>query len=74
MKADIVMKTNQDPFEYAECLKNLVDSFPTVDNMIELANAYLKIQVNIKIILIFYYILLMIGDCPHVLSHAHNSL
>lgn len=74
MKADIVMKTNQDPFEYAECFKNLVDSFPTVDNMIELANAYLKIQVNIKIILIFYYILLMIEDCPHLLSHAHNSL
>eukprot|EP00102_Acyrthosiphon_pisum_P021962 XP_016659172.1 PREDICTED: tetratricopeptide repeat protein 21B isoform X2 [Acyrthosiphon pisum] len=44
MKADIVMRTNQDPFEYAECFKNLVDSFPTVDNMIELANAYLKIQ------------------------------
>jgi len=47
MKADVYMKTNQDPFEYAECYKNLVDSFPTVDNMIELANAYLKIQVNI---------------------------
>ncbi|KAL5233107.1 hypothetical protein ACI65C_000517 [Semiaphis heraclei] len=44
MKADIFMKSNQDPFEYAECFKNLVDSFPTVDNMIELANAYLKIQ------------------------------
>ncbi|XP_025195909.1 tetratricopeptide repeat protein 21B-like isoform X2 [Melanaphis sacchari] len=43
MKADIVMKTNQDPFEYAECFKNLVNSFPTVDNMIELSNAYLKI-------------------------------
>lgn len=45
MKADIFMKTNQDPFEYAECYKNLVDSFPTVENMVELANAYLKIQV-----------------------------
>lgn len=44
MKADIIMKTNQDPFEYVECFKNLVDSFPTVDNMIELANAYIKIQ------------------------------
>ncbi|XP_025413026.1 tetratricopeptide repeat protein 21B-like [Sipha flava] len=44
MKADIFMKTNQDPFEYAECYKNLVDSFPTVENMVELANAYLKIQ------------------------------
>lgn len=48
MKAEIYMKTNQDPFEYAEHYKNLVNSFPTVENMIELANAYLKIQVNIK--------------------------
>jgi len=56
MKADIVMKTNQDPYEYAECFKNLVDSFPTVDNMIELANAYLKIQVNIKIIFAIFYL------------------
>lgn len=39
------MKTNQDPFEYVECYKNLVDSFPTAENMIELTNAYLKIQV-----------------------------
>lgn len=55
MKADIFMKTNKDPFEYAECFKNLVDSFPTVDNMIELANAYLKIQVNIKIFFFIFY-------------------
>lgn len=48
MKADIFMKTNQDPFEYVDCYKNLVHSFPTVENMIELANAYLKIQVSIK--------------------------
>lgn len=54
MKADILMKTNQDPFEYAECYKQLVDSFPTVDNMIELANAYLKIQVNIQIFLSYF--------------------
>lgn len=45
MKAEIYMSTNQDPFEYAECYKNLVNSFPSVENMIELANAYLKIQV-----------------------------
>lgn len=43
MKADIVLRTNQDPYEYVECFKSLVDSFPTVDNMIELSNAYLKI-------------------------------
>lgn len=47
MKAEIYMKTNQDPYEYVEHYKNLVNSFPTVENMIELANAYLKIQVNI---------------------------
>lgn len=50
MKADIYMKTNQDPLEYTECYKNLVDSFPTVENMISLANAYLKIQASIKIV------------------------
>lgn len=49
MKADIVLRNNQDPYEYAECFKNLVDSFPTVNNMIELSNAYLKILVNIII-------------------------
>lgn len=49
MKADIFMKTNKDPFEYAECYKNLVDSFPTVENMIELTNAFLKIQVKINL-------------------------
>lgn len=45
MKADIFMKTNQDPFEYVECYKHLVDLFPTIENMTELSNAYLKIQV-----------------------------
>lgn len=39
------MRTNQDPYEYTDCYKTLVDSFPTVENMIELANAYLRIQV-----------------------------
>lgn len=47
MKADIYMKINHDPFEYVECYKNLVDSSPTIENMIELSNAYLKIQVSV---------------------------
>jgi len=71
MKADIVMKTNQDPFEYAECFKNLVDSFPTVDNMIELANAYLKIQVIIKIIFTIFYLLLGITCICCLMCYAH---
>lgn len=46
MKANIFLKTNQNPFEYVECYKNLVDLFPTIENMIELSNAYLKVQVK----------------------------
>lgn len=70
MKADIYMKTNQDPFEYAECYKNLVDCFPTIENMIELANAYLNIQVRNESILkiktknIF-------GYCTHCCQNYH---
>ncbi|XP_050420832.1 tetratricopeptide repeat protein 21B-like [Adelges cooleyi] len=44
IKADIYLKSNLDPVEYAECYKKLVDSHPTIQNMINMADAYLKIQ------------------------------
>ncbi|XP_050545561.1 tetratricopeptide repeat protein 21B-like [Daktulosphaira vitifoliae] len=44
MKADIYINSNQDTIEYAECYQELVNSNPTVENMIILANAYISIQ------------------------------